>query len=60
MLRHMLNKKVISASQHGFTKGKPCPTYLVAYHNGATALVDKGQASDIIYLDLWKAFDSLA
>lgn len=56
MLRPVLNKKVISASQHGFIKGKPCPTYLVAYYN---ALVDKGRASDIIYQDLWKALDTV-
>lgn len=59
MLRPMLNKKVISPSQHGFSKDKPCPTYLVAYDNGATALGDKGQASDIIYLDLGKALNTV-
>lgn len=52
----MLNKKVISASQHGFIKGKPCLTYLLAYYN---ALVDKGRASDIIYQDLWKTLDTV-
>lgn len=55
----MLNKKVISASQHGFTKCKPRSTYLVAYYDGATALVDKGWASDIIYLNFWEALDTV-
>ena len=51
------HEEVIQDGQDGFTKGRLCMITLVAFYDRMMTPVNKGSATDVIYLDLCKAFD---
>ena len=58
---HVENKdEVIGGKQCGFITSKSCVTIFVAFYDGFMSSVDKGRATDVIYLNLCKPFDTLS
>jgi hypothetical protein len=56
---HVCKVLEVNDSQHGFVKGRSCLTNLLGFFKDITAMVDKGEPVDVIYLDFQKAFDKV-
>ncbi|KAJ7423402.1 RNA-directed DNA polymerase from mobile element jockey-like protein [Willisornis vidua] len=54
-----MDQALICNSQNDFTRGKPCLACLVTFCDGVTVVVDVGKATDVIYLRLFKAVDTV-
>ncbi|KAJ7424274.1 rna-directed dna polymerase from mobile element jockey-like [Willisornis vidua] len=59
VLRYTENKEVFGDRRHCITKGKSYLKKMVAFYDRVTELKEKGRATDIIYLDLCKALDTV-
>ena len=51
--------QVITASQHGFTRGKSCVTNLLEVINHISSVLDDGGQVNAVFLDMSKAFDKV-
>ena len=59
LVAHLRTNKLITPSQHGFTKNRSCATNLLEFMEEITREVDRGECVDVVYLDFAKAFDKV-
>ena len=50
---------ILSHNQHGFRKSRSCVTQLLDFVHSIAETLDKGEQTDVIYLDMAKAFDKI-
>jgi hypothetical protein len=59
LLKHLETSGVMTAAQHGFTRGRSCLTNLLETLEDWTKALDEGFGVDALYLDYKKAFDTV-
>ena len=57
--KHMMDHNLFCDEQHGFVPGRSCMTQLLVTLELWSELLDSGAPFDIVYLDFWKAFDTV-
>jgi hypothetical protein len=57
ILEFATRENLFCSSQFGFLPGKSCLTQLIDFVNWITVVINDGDCSDVVYLDLKKAFD---
>ena len=56
---HIINNDILPPEQHGFTTGRSCLTNILAATERWHQALDEGHATDVIFLDFAKAFDTV-
>ncbi len=59
IMAHLTSFDVLSTAQHGFVPNRSCTTNLLLMEEWITKAMDEGEASDVLFLDFSKAFDSV-
>ena len=59
ILRHLDNKQLMKPSQHIFLPGRSCQSNLLEFLKRVTDDTDRGNNTDVAYLDFAKAFDKV-
>ena len=60
ILRHLDNKQLIKHIQYGFLPGRSCQSNLLEFLERVTDDTDRGNNTDVAYLDFAKAFDKVS
>ena len=56
---HLIEHDMLNKSQHGFLSKRSCFSNLLNFFEKVNGWVDEGEAVDVVYLDLRKAFDTV-
>ena len=59
LFSHLESLNILCEQQHGFRPGRSCESQLITTLNDITKTIDSGFQTDIIFLDLSKAFDKV-
>ena len=59
LMTHLQAGNLLADAQHGFRPGRSCATQLLLAVEEWSALVERGEPVDILYLDLAKAFNTV-
>lgn len=59
IMDHLLSRGLLSTKQHGFINGRCTTTQLLSYLDECAGCIVNGNVIDVIYLDFWKAFDTV-
>ena len=56
---HLIKENLLSKKQHGFINGRSTVTQLLSYLDECANSIVEGNVIDVVYLDFWKAFDTV-
>ena len=59
LVEYLETNDLISATQHGFRKGRSCLTQLLQHYDEILNNLNEGYETDVLYLDYAKAFDKV-
>ena len=59
LMKHLENNNLLYEFQHGFRHNKSCETWLVSFINDLAKSYDNGKQTDVIFMDIAKAFDTV-
>ena len=59
LMKHLESNNLLYEFQHGFRHNRSCETQLVSFINDLAKSYDNGKQTDVIFMDIAKAFDTV-